>query len=520
MYYGHRFRCKKNKTCKNGASHRRCSNDGRTGSYLQKIQQALLGSRQKVSSVHKYDMSMLAPLKKAKMPPALPLRAIIGPSFILLGMGLGSGELILWPYLASNFGMGIIWAAILGITFQFFINMEIERYTLVNGESVFVGLTRKYGRFTPIWFIFTTLVPWIWPGIAAASATVFAAALGFEYSKYIGIAILLLIGVIYSLGSVVYKTQEQLQKAIIMIGVPFVFIITLLFAKPVHWESLVRGLVGQGEGYSFLPIGLPIATFLGALAYAGAGGNLNLSQSLYTKEKGYGMGKFMGRLTSIFSGKQEHVELTGTTFEPNSENLKNYRAWWRRINIEHGVVFWFTGAITMVLLSLLAYATVHGNPDTVSSINFVILESMVIGQRTVPALGTFFLVITGVMLFGTQFSVIGSNSRIATENLIITSQQKFKVSYASRYFYIFLWLQIIAGIVIFMVGFAEPLALVVTGAVLNAISMFIYTGLILLMNTTVLQKETRPSLWRVLILLAAFLFYGGFSVYTVITRIM
>lgn len=464
-------------------------------------------------------MSMLAPLKKANMPPALQLRSLIGPSFILLGMGLGSGELILWPYLASNFGMGIIWAAILGITFQFFINMEIERYTLVNGDSVFVGLTRKYGRFTPSWFIFTTLVPWIWPGIAAASATVFAAALGFEYSKYIGIAILLLIGVIYSLGSVVYKTQEQLQEAIIMIGVPFVFIITLLFAKPVHWESLMRGLVGQGDGFSFLPVGLPVATFLGALAYAGAGGNLNLSQSLYTKEKGYGMGKFMGRLTSIFSGKKEHIELTGVTFDPTTENLENYKTWWRRINIEHGIVFWFTGAITMVLLSLLAYATVYGNPNTVGSINFVILEASVIAERTIPALGTFFLVMTGVMLFGTQFSVIGSNSRIATENLILSNQNKFGIKNASKYFYIFLWLQILAGVLIFTVGFTEPLALVVTGAVLNAISMFIYTGLILLMNTTVLHKETRPALWRALVVLAAFIFYGGFSIYTILNRI-
>ena len=53
------------------------------------------------------------------------LKEMIGPSFVLLGMGLGSGELIMWPYLAANYGLGIIWAAVIGITFQFFINMEI-----------------------------------------------------------------------------------------------------------------------------------------------------------------------------------------------------------------------------------------------------------------------------------------------------------------------------------------------------------------------------------------------------------
>src|SRR3970040_2098394 len=129
-------------------------------------------------------MSHLAPLSKKELPPAWPLRKLIGPSFIILGVGLGSGELILWPYLTSNFGLGLIWAAILGITFQFFINMEIERYTLVTGESIFVGLTRKFGKFTPIWFLVTTLIPWMWPGIIAASAKVLSHAFGIEYSGF------------------------------------------------------------------------------------------------------------------------------------------------------------------------------------------------------------------------------------------------------------------------------------------------------------------------------------------------
>src|SRR3989304_4788828 len=139
-------------------------------------------------------MSEIAPLGIADLPKPPPLKKLIGPSFILLGLGLGSGELILWPYLASNYGFGIIWGAVLGITLQFFLNMEIERYTLVTGESVFVGLTRKFKIFSPVWFILSTLIPWMWPGIIAASATVFAASFGYSYSKYIGIALLLLIG--------------------------------------------------------------------------------------------------------------------------------------------------------------------------------------------------------------------------------------------------------------------------------------------------------------------------------------
>ena len=78
-----------------------------------------------------------------EMPPAWRLSKLIGPSFIILGVGLGTGELILWPYLVSNFGLNIAWVAVVGITLQFFLNMEIERYSLVTGESVFAGWVKK-----------------------------------------------------------------------------------------------------------------------------------------------------------------------------------------------------------------------------------------------------------------------------------------------------------------------------------------------------------------------------------------
>ena len=243
----------------------------------------------------------LAPLKKADMPKPLSLAKLLGPSFILLGLGLGSGELILWPFLSSKYGLGIIWAAVLGITFQFFLNMEIERYTLATGESVFVGLTRKLLVLAPLWFIFSTLIPWMWPGIAAASARLIAALLGIEYTPFIAILLLLLMGVILTLGPVLYKTQEKLQRAVILLGVPFIFALAIYFSAPSDWVAVGEGLIGKGEGFWFLPAGISIATFLGAFAYSGAGGNLNLAQSLYVKEKGYGMGKFSGHITHMIS---------------------------------------------------------------------------------------------------------------------------------------------------------------------------------------------------------------------------
>ncbi len=227
------------------------------------------------------------------------------------------------------------------------------------------------------------------------------------------------------------------------------------------------------------------------------------------------MGAFSGRITNILKGIKENVALEGTTFETTKENMLRFRTWWKRINIEHGLVFWLTGAFTMLMLSLLAFTTVYGNPGVETSINFVIGEATAIAQKTSPYFGRFFLVMVGIMLFRTQFSVYGSNSKIAAENRVIMNQEKFKIGNIAKYFYVFLWAQLIAGMLILASGFTEPLALVTLGAVLNAISMFIYTGLVLWLNSTLLPKGTRPSPFRFVFVFLAFLFYGGFSVFTV-----
>lgn len=443
------------------------------------------------------------------MPAAGRLAKLIGPSFIILGVGLGSGELILWPYLASNFGLGIAWAAVVGITLQFFLNMEIERYSLVTGESVFAGWARKWGKAAPVWFMISTLVPWIWPGIMAAAATAAAAAAGSEYSKWWGIGMLVVLGGIYSLGRVVYRTQETVQKAIILIGVPLVVVLTIWLAGRTDWTALMAGVMSAGR----LPAGIPLATFLAALVYSGAGGNLNLAQSLYVKEKGYGMGKYSGHITNILTGREEEVKLTGEVFAQTSENISRFKTWWRLINLEHGIVFWATGAVTMLLLMLLAYSTVHGHPEVGTSIKFVLLEGKAIAGRVAPGVGVAFLAAVALMLFGTQFAVYGSNARMATENLTLLVS-KSKAHHLSRYFYAFLWLQILAGIFVLGAGFIEPLALVLTGAVLNAAAMCVYTGLILGLNVS-LPKALRPSWWRVGIVGLAGLLYGGFAVFMI-----
>lgn len=268
------------------------------------------------------------PLGIKDLPSPPPLRRLLGPSFIILGLGLGSGEVILWPYLSSNYGLGLIWGALLGITIQFLINMEVERYALVNGESIFVGFARLL-KLLPAWFIISTFLGFGWPGIGLASAQVLGTIFGVDDLKWIGLAVFLGIGIILSVGKVLYTTVETIQKYLIGIGVPFIFLLTLYIATTADFAALGRGLIGQGDGFTFLPQDLMLVTFLGALAYSGAGGNLNLAQSFYVRDKGYGMGKYAGKIKSLLTGEgeAEKVALTGNTFEVTEENVSKFKVW-------------------------------------------------------------------------------------------------------------------------------------------------------------------------------------------------
>lgn len=462
----------------------------------------------------------LPKLPTRSLPSALPLRKLIGPSFILLGLGLGSGEVILWPFLSSNYGMGIIWGAILGITLQFFMNMEIERYALARGESIFVGLKRKISAI-PWWFLFSTFFPWIWPGIAAASATLIVNVLGWspESQKYMAIFMLILMGLILSLGPILYKTVERFQMILISIGVPSIFLISIYLADRTDISAVARGIIGSGDGYWMLPAGISIASFLAALAYAGAGGNLNLAQSFYIKEKGLGMGKYSGRITSVLTGKKEHKSiLTGSQFSATKSSVVVFNKWWRNINIEHFLVFWLTGSVTIILLALLAYNTTFGSSST-SDISFVIKEGAAIGQAIVPWVGTFFLIVAGFTLFGTQLTVYDATSRIISENVVLASGRVIKEKHIPKVYYAVLWLMILSGIIIFLAGFTQPLQLLILAAVLNAFAMFIHSGLTLWLNKTSLPKQIRPKKIRTSVMIFAFLFYGGFSAYVIFTEI-
>lgn len=447
-------------------------------------------------------------MESKKLPnPPKSFKSLIGPGLVLIAMGLGSGEFVLWPYFVSQFGFGIIWGALLGILFQYFVSNETGRYTLATGNSVFVGF-KKLSRFFPAWFIISTFLSFAWPGIIGTGGEILGRLLGIADFKWLTIIMLIIIGLIFTLGGKVYSTLEKTQKIFLMISIPALIFIVIIIINPETFIDIAKGTIGIGDGFFLFPAGIAIGQFLGAIAYSGAAGNLILSHSFYIQDKGFGMAGYgEGELVM---GKETYLKELKSQFDLSPENINNFKKWFRVVAVEQFISFVIVGFLAILLLTIIAYELIYP-AVTANNIEFIFLEAKELSLIS-PAVGTFLLVLGAVFLFTTQLGVFESTSRIMSENLHMASSYFAKVS-RSKLFFMFLWLQIGFSIFITLLNIAAPLQILFLNTIFSAISMFVLSGAILWLNSSRhTPKQLQPHFIRKFILLLSFLFFGAFSV--------
>ena len=78
-----------------------------------------------------------------------------GPGAILVGLSIGAGEIIVWPLVVAEYGASMIWAAVLGVFLQMWINFEVGRWTIATGETVYTGFARVWRGFAPLFILIT-----------------------------------------------------------------------------------------------------------------------------------------------------------------------------------------------------------------------------------------------------------------------------------------------------------------------------------------------------------------------------
>lgn len=419
----------------------------------------------------------------------------LGASLVAIGLGIGSGEFILWPYLSAKHGFGILWAAVIGISFQVFLNIEIQRYAAVTGKSAVAGFLRV-SRLFSFWLLFSTLAGFGWPGFASSSSFLLSHIVNDKPYSWLPFVLLIAAVLLLVVGKNAYSRIEKFFRYVLPLSFAFVFFLVWYYFDAEVFGNLLRGLVGQGNGYVWLPRDIDIAVLLGAFAYAGSGGNLLLGQGYYILAKKHGMASYADSVSHIPAETEKSV--------------RHFKGLRRFIVIENVLIFGAMGLITILGLSYLGPVLLGATEGLGNNLQFLVLEA----NRIAVDLGWWgrsaFLLSGAIALFSVQLGVFDTLGRIATDITSANKELWYKVS---------IIVQGIFGISVFALGIREPLWLITIGAVCNALAMAVISFAVLWMNSTHLPKSYRPKLWEQTLLFVIGSIYTVFFVVTAISKL-
>ncbi|MFA6273472.1 MAG: Nramp family divalent metal transporter [Candidatus Paceibacterota bacterium] len=442
----------------------------------------------------------------------------IGVGVVVTGLAIGTGELILWPHLVTKHGLGIIWAALLGITFQYFINQEVARHSLATGESFFTSSSRVFRWFAPFWML-SALLLYIWPGWAAAIGTILKELFGFGNYLWWAVMSLFLVLILTFSGKIAYTLLERSLKII----VPIFFVLLVISSfLTLTWQN-VKELFAGITNFGYLPQEIDMQVLLGAIVFAGAGGLLNLCISLWYRDKQVGMGRYVGRIINPITGKIESVSYKGYAFVTSAENLIRWKKWMNFIRIDQGLIFWLLGFLTLALLSLNAYTVLGPKGLVPEGLDLAVVQAHIFGKNWGAFGSNLFLIMAFLMLFSVMWTIIDAFTRIVSDIIYVNSQtgpfQKIlspfkKISLSHLYYGLILGIVFLSAA---LLPFKQPLVFLTISAVLGGLTMAVYTPVLVYLNNFKLPKPLRPGIITNFFMVAASIFYLSFSTFIIIS---
>ena len=436
---------------------------------------------------------------------------IVGPGVVAAGVGVSSGEFILWPYIASQVGLIFLWGAVLGVVTQFFLNMEIERYTLATGETALTGFNRLWKHWG---LAFAVLVSFsnFWPGWALSSATLTTYLFGGGNPRTIAIVILLVIGASLTLAPVIYVALERLVFVKLGAVLTLVALAVIFAIDGDSWRALPAGLTSFGT----VPSQLGFALLMGAVAYAGAGGGQNLCQSNWIRDKGFGMGSYVPRLVSPVTGVEE-ADVTAASafiFEPTPANMTRWRRWWNFVNLEQALTFVLVTIVTIALTSLLAHSTLFGQTGLPNNVSFLKIEGQQLQATVAPWFGILFWAVGAFSLFTAAMGITDYTSRLTADILKSTYLRESPMT-ESRLYFGLVWTMVLVGCSIILGGLDQPLVLLVISACSAGLTMFIYSFLLIVLNRRALPAPIRIRSYRLAAMIWSIVLYGSLAGLTI-----
>ncbi|MCI0532038.1 MAG: Nramp family divalent metal transporter, partial [candidate division Zixibacteria bacterium] len=314
--------------------------------------------------VEEVPLGTLAPLKMAALPTFMGIFVYIGPGILWAALAQGSGELIWWPYLTAKYGATFLGLLIPASALQYWVNLEICRYTIATGETPMTGFSRMSRLYAWIMWVGIFIENAWFGAYAAAGGTALAALTGFPggwtprgQSLFWGYSTIFVYLIALVFGRVVYAVIEKFSMVVViitMVGITFaLFQEKVLAVTGDFFSALIPSITLPGQISNWDPKDLN--TLVTSIAFAGAGGFGQLFIGYWMRDKGVGMGGKIGRVTSPITGEAEAIPATGFAFTDTEENKRNYKGWVRYIAFENFIGV-FLNFLTTAIMCWLAFA--------------------------------------------------------------------------------------------------------------------------------------------------------------------
>ncbi|WP_346106295.1 Nramp family divalent metal transporter [Nonomuraea maheshkhaliensis] len=455
-----------------------------------------------------------------KLPDAPPSVHILGPTVFLVALGVGMGESYMWPRLVLLFGPEIRWLFLIGVTLQAVVMLEMARYAMATGESIFSGAARV---FKPLmWFFFIVAIAvYIWPGHLSAGAAAFEEITGIPW-VVTAVAGLILVGVVFTLAKVIYNLLENVLS--LLIGA-LVLGTAVVAAMVGSWSDVVTTISGMFSFGYLPPEAMSAAWFpviVGACAFAGPSGMQQMWYTLHLRDSGAGMGVHLPKVRGLrHAGEEEEMPSRGFMFDTEDPaEMAKWKGWRRWVTFDALLLFWGVTMLVTISFTVIAQSAVRQNPAVRTAIQGddreVALSAMAdaVSSAGSSVLGAVFLGFIALIGLNATLGLFDSFSRGQADMSFhfVPGAKKLGMS---KLYGIFLWGVIIFGILILLFGPADgPSGILDTLAFLSTFAMGAYCVTLLLVNNRMLPKPIRPKWWTNLIIGFGAVFYLGMLFYS------
>jgi hypothetical protein len=468
------------------------------------------------------DLWSKAELPAPPTPKGLSWLGVVGPGVIVLGLSIGSGEFLLGPAAFVKYGFALLWITSVAVFLQTVFNTELMRYTLATGEPAFTGFmrTKPSSSFWAWFYVILYFLQTGWPAWAGnAAASIFllstqrlpeAGDVNVVYAIAVG-TLLICVAVLF-IGRRIERTLELLNWVLIIFILGGFLALAIIFVSAQTWVEAGAGFVGfdiKAGRFDFLPAGADYFLLSALAAYSGCGGVGNITLTNWARDKGYGMSKVTGYIPALVGGQKVHLAHTGSTFTPTPESLARWRGWWRIVRADQWGIF-FIGALLGMILPALLYVTFMPRGNDIRGLGIGASLAHVMSSRAGRLAGGTVAFMGAWVLLKTQLDIIEGMTRAITD-ILWTSNKRLRAWRGGDVRIVYY--SVLAAVVfwgVIALRLAQPIMLLQLGANMAAIVFIISSIHILYVNTTMLAKELRPSLWRRAALVGMAIFYGFF----------